>query len=315
MRELIFDIYSRQSSMDSAHKKALECERALEAEVRSLGPSEFEALQTQALEELNGSCGHIDKMIRASGRMIFNGINLGKGITADRQYAHRIEHWITVHSVTARSLGYAALLNDPGKVGKSVTIMHRAFADPHPVYKTEVGTVYQDGYLAIPLDGSADVQLKDEKMPPNLEMLDQYVPDILDDIDVALNANEGLTERLRSLGEIDFASSAVLTGRGGADLKDQITAYINAKLDIELQGICYIAGTEDIAAPTDKGHTLKRLENFGSAAVLRDIQFSPIDHRLILIADVSFHRRGLQQVSYVLNPRITIAPIPGRLIK
>ena len=307
-----FEVMYRPTTIDKAHQKAREYEEILTEAASFLSPYDFSVFEADTLNDLNESCHHIDERVLVTGIVQFTGIDITKGIDEAGEAAE-VNVRVQTTDVTARSLGYTSLRITSDQ-GHRIAIMHKAHMDPAPTMQTETATIYQSGHLTIPVDGSADVQLEHEPMPPHLDLLQTYIPDIVEDIDVALFNTDDLTKQLRNLSRIHFTDNDILTGKGGAELKQEIANYINSQLDLELLGLCYVAGTKDVIVPTDTSYIQARLEKFRTAGIPQRVQFSPIDNQLVLVMDVPFHKRGLQAIMYILNSRITVTTGPQLLM-
>lgn len=306
--DLVFDAIDRMTAMDRAYAKAREYEQSLAEALETESETAFAHLRESTMNELNQRHGYINERLILNGLISFNGIDPSKGFSEDNRVTIK-EFNLRANDANARSLGYVTLMTVTDHE-KSLVIRHKALIDPAPMLETEIATMYQSGDLYLPIDGSVGVQLEDETLPPNFELLDTYVPELVKQIDAAIFDDSMPSKQLRALSKINFADNTLVRDRGGAELKEEIVNYINNYADLAIHGICYIAGSKDVVLPIQDGHAITKLERFRTVGVPHGIEFSPLDNQLVLRMSVPFHGSGMQEMMYVLNPRITLTPAP-----
>lgn len=304
----IFDEIDRMTVMDRAYAKARESEKLLSDALTTESEESFAELRDAILADLNQKHGHIDEELVLNGLLKFKGIDPSKGFNS-RGEATIGEFNLRANDANARSLGYITIMSVSDEKTE-IAIAHRAFIGPTPLLGTEVATMYQSGNVHLPIDGSVDVQLLNEEMPPHFELLNAYVPELLEQIDAAIFDDSLPSKQLRALSKINFSDHPLIRDRGGEELKTEIANYINNYIDLPIHGICYIAGTKEAVIPIQDGYAVVALEKFRSAGIPHGIEFSPLDNNLVLRMTVPFHGVGMQELMYVLNSRITFTPAP-----
>jgi hypothetical protein len=309
----IVDLTFPPLGMDRAHAKAQEYEDYLNEIINSSEEVDTEgsnALIAQVIDELDATCGHMHEKIVVNGPAFYRAIDVTTIRRDDdnAQIATEIETEVTAKDITAMSLGYKALFGVIGNA-RAVVLRHVASMDPSLVVQTEShGSVYQSGYLDIPVDGRADAQLVTEDKAPNVELLQACVPDLLEEIDIALLNESDISKQLRSLSRIKFNENPVFADRAGEVIREEIVGYINSLMQDSFDAIYYIAGSQDIIVPTEEGLYEATLKKFRSIGVVNEVAFSPVngDNRITLSVNVPFVKKGLNKMFYVLNPRITL---------
>lgn len=304
----VLDAIDRSTALDRAYAKARESELNLVEALATENETDFLQIHTDIIRELNSHHGYIDEILVINGLIRFNGIDPSKGFNENNEATIK-EFEVEAADASVKSLGFVSVMAANGHE-QSIEIRHKALMGPEPILSTEVAIMYQSGNLYLPIDGSVDVQLKDEQMPPHFELLSTYIPELVPQIDAALFDDSLPTKQLRALSKINFASNPLVSDRGGFELKEEIANYINNYLDLTVHGICYVAGSKDIILPTPDSYSIATLEKFRAVGVPHGVEFSPIDDRLVLKMSVPFHGSGMQEMLYVLNPRITITPVP-----
>lgn len=221
------------------------------------------------------------------------------------------ETWQPVEDFIATSMGYFALSD--GRNGNRINIYHGAKSPAKRIaYNLSYGEVYKGGRVFVPLDGTAQVELKNAPQTINHELVQYYIgQDYLERIDEALYNAESLSESIQALGRINLQKCMAL--KIDVDVQRSLINYVNSILDIQQNPLYEISGASFIEYAHSEEHQEVYRVN-PRAAVIGNIVGIGIDEdagRFRLVATVPFGDNLTHTIAYRINKKLTVRKMPA----
>lgn len=305
----------RPTAIDEAYAHA----RNLEETLNTFEGSEEErhALAESILPHLNSMYGYVGRSIIVEGDVVVNSFDpttLSVEFPPDTNQETR-----SLNGKVVRSLGYIAIdATDHPK--KHMYVRHVAETMPQQITPGgRFGAAFQSFGLEIPIDGSVEVRLQGEIMPPHKQLLQREIPAIIKQVDEALETDGSLTQKLCGLSKINIKAHETLHGKGGEDTKEELLYYLNKTLEKTMKGIHRIKGAEAVIIPTLSNERRDVLSNGADSDLilchLVGIRFSPDDRATLALTTLTqLKDRGLFEVVYPLTDKLEVEPVGEMLV-
>lgn len=302
----------RPNHISEAHGRALEFQQLLDEYDGTLA-EKMDLLQA-VIDELDATCEHCGHPVIVNGRV--SGY-LQTPSEAMSQSQHPIGEKIVANQ-PGISHGYYAM-SQMNEIGEERLVLYHLVRTPtaHTAFIHGVGNIYHDSLLYVPVDGSAEVCDLQPTPDIHLPLLNYYLPDLLEDVDVAVLNSSTLTDALQSLSHIDLSN--IPPALADPEIQQEFLKYLVHVTGLKQHFPHQISHINEIAVEVEQGYLPRRSKRlFSTAATLDSFCLYPATDsyasvRFALRASVPFDDGTIRQSIIPLSNAIHItepSPLP-----
>lgn len=284
------DAISRPNHITVSHERAHELQQLLD---------EFEGTMRERLElaaliveDLDKDCNHMHSPIAIDGQVIvgryrFEDIDFQQKAISSIHMADAI-----ADDIRATSLGYSLVQKSDEEGNQRLVICHLARTPVIPTISIpRAGTIYQDNFLYIPVDGTAEVRDLNPSDDINLPFLDYYLADVLRDIDVAVLNGDNTTDILQALSKVDLSQLPhAITYQ---EVREELLKYLDHITDLDNTTTHKLSGIKEFVIETDETYRHHTIDTtYSGPGEIEGFCFYPTEDntpRLALATHLTFH--------------------------